>query len=111
MCSSDLALSEADVGIAVNSGAAIAREISDVTIESDDLYSLVVLKQIADGLMRRTRRDYRAIVAFNSLLIALGLTGVLTPSASALLHNLSTVAISTYNITTRVTDEYLSVRR
>lgn len=93
------ALSEADVGIAVNSGAAIAREISDITIESDDLERLVLLRKIAKALMNRTRSDYRAIIAFNSMLIALGAGGVITPGTSAIMHNASTILISLYNMT------------
>lgn len=93
------ALSEADVGIAVNSGAAIAREISDITIESDDLGRLVLLRRIARALMNRTRSDYRAIIAFNSMLIALGAFGAVTPGTSAIMHNASTILISLYNMT------------
>ena len=91
------ALSEADVGIAVNSGAAIAREISDITIESEDLHSLVTLKKLADSLMKRISADYRVIIAFNSLLITLGAAGILAPTSSALLHNGSTLLISLHN--------------
>ena len=40
------ALSAADVGIAISDGAAIAREIADITIAADDLFELVSL---ADG--------------------------------------------------------------
>ncbi|MBE6046628.1 MAG: heavy metal translocating P-type ATPase [Clostridiales bacterium] len=93
------ALSEADVGIAVNSGAAIAREIADITIEADDLEVLLMLRNIADALMDRIHRDYRVIIAFNTLLIALGATGRITPQTSAMLHNLSTLVISIYNMT------------
>lgn len=85
------ALSEANVGIAIDSGAAIAREIADITISSDNLMSLVVLRQISSLLMKRIHSNYRFIVGFNSTLIALALAGVITPSASALLHNGSTV--------------------
>ena len=93
------ALSEADVGIAVNSGAAIAREIADITIEADDLSTLLILRKIAQAMMRRIHRDYRVIIAFNSLLIALGAGGIITPSTSATMHNMSTLAISLYNMT------------
>ena len=93
------ALSEADVGIAVNSGAAIAREIADITIEADDLEVLLLLKTIAEALMERIHRDYRIIIGFNSILIALGVMGTITPQTSALLHNISTIAISMYNMT------------
>ena len=93
------ALSEADAGIAVNTGAAIAREIADITIEADDLRELIVLRNISDALMRRIDRDYRVIISFNSLLILLGAIGIIAPATSAMLHNLSTIGISLYNMT------------
>ena len=93
------ALSEADAGIAVNSGAAIAREIADITIEADDLEVLLTLRRIASALMNRIHRDYRVIILFNSLLIALGAAGRITPQTSAMLHNMSTLMISIYNMT------------
>ena len=93
------ALSEADVGIAVNSGAAIAREIADITIEADDLEILLMLRRIADALMERIHRDYRVIIAFNSMLIALGAMRIITPQISAMMHNISTLMISMYNMT------------
>ena len=93
------ALSEADAGIAVNSGAAIAREIADITIEADDLEVLLTLRRIASALMDRIHRDYRVIILFNSLLIALGAAGRITPQTSAMLHNMSTLIISIYNMT------------
>ncbi len=88
------ALSEADVGISISDGAALAREISDITISADDLWELVELRLIAQGLMRRIHSNYRFIIGFNGGLIALGLLGVLSPAASAALHNTSTLAIS-----------------
>ena len=93
------ALSEADAGIAVNSGAAIAREIADITIEADNLETLLVLRKISNALMDRIHRDYSVIIAFNTLLIALGATGRITPQTSAMLHNISTLVISIYNMT------------
>ncbi len=85
------ALSEADIGIAIESGAAIAKEIADITISSENLTSLVMLRRISRELMDRINGNYRFIVGFNSALIALGLAGVITPSSSALLHNGSTI--------------------
>ncbi len=92
------ALSEADAGIAVNSGAAIAKEIADITIEADDLGAVVTLKQIADALAERISKDYKVIISFNSMLIALGIMGIIQPQTSALLHNASTLAISVNNM-------------
>jgi P-type E1-E2 ATPase len=88
------ALSASDVGIAISDGAQIAREIADVTIGADNLYELVTLKMLSNCLMRRIRNNYRTIVSFNSMLILLGVMGVIQPTTSALLHNASTLAIS-----------------
>ncbi|MBR2794711.1 MAG: heavy metal translocating P-type ATPase, partial [Solobacterium sp.] len=99
------ALSEADCGIAVSDGAAIAREIADVTIADDDLYTLVTLKDISDLLTRRIQRNYRFIMTFNSALILLGAFGVLPASTSAWLHNLSTLAISADSMSNLLPEE------
>ena len=88
------ALSAADAGIAISDGAEIAREIADITIGPDNLYEIVTLKAISNGLMKRINRNYKKIVSFNTLLIALGVLGVIAPTTSALLHNSSTLLIS-----------------
>jgi len=93
------ALSEADAGIAISTGAAIAREIADITISADDLYALVELKRLSNALMSRISRNYRTIIGFNGGLIGLGVLGVLPPAASALLHNASTLAIGLKSMT------------
>ena len=88
------ALSAADIGIAIHSGAAIAREIADVTIRADSLEELVTLKAIANALQKRVGSNYRFVLSFNSALILLGALGILPPATSAMLHNLSTLGIS-----------------
>ena len=88
------ALSAADAGIAISDGAAIAREIADITIGADDLYQILVLRRLSKALMKRIRGNYRKIVSFNSALILLGVMGVIQPTTSALLHNTSTILIS-----------------
>ena len=93
------ALSAADIGIAIHSGAAIAREIADVTIKADSLEELVTLKTIANALQHRVNSNYRFVLSFNSTLIALGALGILQPAASAMLHNLSTIGISLRSMT------------
>lgn len=87
------ALSAADVGIAISDGAELAREIADITIGADDLSVMVTLKEISNGLMAKIHRNYRRIVGINGTLIALGVTGVIQPTTSALLHNTSTLLI------------------
>ena len=87
------ALSAANVGIAISDGAEIAREVADIMVSSDDLYQIVTLKLLSDSLMERIKKNYRRIVGFNSLLIVLGVTGVIQPTTSALLHNSSTLLI------------------
>ena len=88
------ALSEADAGIAISDGAAIAREIADITIAADSLWELVELRRIAMALMERIRSNYRFVIGFNGALIALGMAGILTPAISATLHNTSTLGVS-----------------
>ena len=87
------ALSAADVGIAISDGAELAREIADITIGADDLSVVVTLKEISNGLMDKIHKNYRRIVGINGSLIALGVTGVIQPTMSALLHNTSTLLI------------------
>ena len=93
------ALSEADCGIAISSGAAIAREVADVTIQADSLGELVALKRLADKLEDRIDGNYRVIVSFNGMLILLGALGIMPPTTSALLHNVSTIAIGLNSMT------------
>ena len=93
------ALSEADAGIAISTGAAIAREIADITVASEDLFELVTLRKLSEALMARIHGSYRFIVAFNLSLITLGVAGVLPPAISALLHNTSTLGIGLKNMT------------
>ena len=93
------ALSNADVGIAINSGAAIAREVADIMISEDDLNSLITLRRLGTELQKRLHGNYRKIVGFNTGLIILGAVGILQPTYTALLHNGSTVAISMKSMT------------
>ena len=87
------ALSAADIGISISDGAEIAREIADVTIGADNLYEIVTLKALSNSLVKRIDKNYRFIVSFNAGLIVLGITGIIPPTMSALLHNGSTLAI------------------
>ena len=88
------ALSAADVGIAISDGAQIAREVADITIETDNLYELVRLRMISKSMVKKIKKNYVRIVGINSGLIFLGVTGMIQPTTSALLHNTSTLAIS-----------------
>ena len=92
------ALSEADAGIAISDGAAIAREIADITIAADSLWELVRLRQLAMALMGRIQNNYRFVIGFNGGLIGLGVLGLLPPAASAMLHNLSTLGVSLHSM-------------
>lgn len=93
-----IALSQADVGISMSKGADLAKEISDVSIKTDSLKELVDLVKLSRSVDKRVRNDYEKIIAFNTLLIALGLGSFITNTQSALLHNISTVAIASDNM-------------
>ena len=99
------ALSEADAGIAISAGAAIAKEVADITIQEGDLYELVILKKLSNRLMKRIHGNYNFIIGFNAMLIALGLAGIMTPSNSALFHNISTIATGLKSMTPLIPEE------
>lgn len=98
------ALSASDAGIAISDGAEIARQIADITISSDSLESIVILKEISTRLMKRIRFNYRTIVGFNTALIGLGIAGIIPPATSAMLHNGSTVALGLNSMTDLLPD-------
>ena len=99
------ALSEADVGVAISDGAAIAREVADVTVSTDSLYQLLILRRVSEQLMRRIHFHYKFIMSFNALLIALGVFGILPPASSALLHNGSTIVTGLWSMTPLLDDK------
>lgn len=101
------ALSEADVGVAIEAGAAIAREIADITISTDNLMRLVTMRKISAALMERIHSNYRFVIGFNSTLIALGLSGIMSPSSSALLHNGSTILTGVKSMTNLLGEQEL----
>lgn len=88
------ALSAADAGIAVGDGSELAREIADITISAGNLYQIVQLKHLSQELMKKINRNYREIVGINTMLILLGVGGIIQPTTTAMLHNISTVVIS-----------------
>ena len=93
------ALSEADCGVAINSGAAIAREIADVIISENDLRTLLTMRALSKGLQDRIGSNYRTIIGFNAFLILMGAMGVFPATTTALLHNTSTIGISLRSMT------------
>ena len=93
------ALSAADAGIAIGSGAEIAREIADITISGEDLRELVTLKKISNRLMKRIDKNYNAVIGINVGIIGLGVSGLVTPSLAAVLHNASTIGIALEDMT------------
>ncbi len=99
------ALSEADAGIAISTGAAIAREIADITISAEDLFALVTLRNVSGRLMGRIRGNYNTIIGFNLGLIILGVAGIIQPGTSAMMHNVSTIAIGLHSMTGLLPDK------
>ena len=104
------ALSEADAGIAISDGAAIAREVADITISSSDLHQLLILRELSTALMNRINHNYHFIIGFNAMLIGLGVAGILQPAFSAILHNDSTVIMGLRSMT-KLLDEESEVKK
>ena len=91
------ALSAANVGVAMGSGTAIAKEVADITLTDGDLTSLVVLRRLSMGLEERMDDSFRQVIALNSALLAGGVAGIIAPQVSSLIHNGSTVFLSARN--------------
>jgi heavy metal translocating P-type ATPase len=85
------ALSAADISVAMRNSSDIAREVADISLLSDDLHDLVTLRKLSVGMLDKINANYRHIVMFNGSLIGLGLLGIIPPTTTSLLHNLSTM--------------------
>ncbi len=88
------ALALADVGIAMGQGTAVAKEVADITLTDGDLSSLVTLRKLSVELSHRLDSTFRTVLGLNSLFLALGIAGAITPQTSSLAHNASTIALS-----------------
>ena len=93
------AMSAASIGVAIDDGAAIAREVADITIAGQSLYELVILRRLSTALLNRIQSNYHFVIGFNGALIALGAAGLLPPATSALCHNVSTIGVSLHSMT------------
>ena len=85
------ALAEADVSVSMKNSSDIAREVADISLLSDNLYDLVTLRKLSTGMLDKINTNYRNIVAVNGSLLVLGVMGVIPPSTSSMIHNLSTM--------------------
>ena len=85
------ALACADVSVSMKHSSDIAREVADISLLSDDLYDLVTLRKLSVGMLDKINNNYRNIVAVNGSLLVLGVLGVIPPSTSSMIHNLSTM--------------------
>ena len=93
------ALAAANVSVAMSDASDIAKETADITVRGADLTQLAAIRQLSEKLMHRINSNYRFILLFNSVLLLSGAFGLLQPSASALLHNASTMAICAKSMT------------
>ena len=93
------ALAAANVSVAMSDASDIAKETADITVRGADLTQLAAIRQLSEKLMHRINSNYRFILLFNSALLLSGAFGLLQPSASALLHNASTMAICAKSMT------------
>ena len=95
------ALAAADVSVSMKNSSDIAREVADISLLSDDLNDLITLRKLSTGMFDKINTNYRRIVAVNGTLLVLGVLGVIQPSTSSMIHNLSTMlfgALSTKSV-------------
>ena len=88
------ALAAASVGIAMGQGTAVAKEVADITLSTGDLESIVDLRRLSKAVLDRLNMSFKEVMVVNSSLLIAGVTGLVTPQASSLAHNASTIAIS-----------------
>ncbi len=99
------ALAAADVSVSMKHSSDIAREVADISLLSDDLYNLVTLRKLSEGMLDKINKNYRNIVAVNGSLLVLGVFGVIPPSTSSLIHNLSTMLFGAMSTKSVLKDE------
>ena len=100
------ALAAADVSVSMKHSSDIAREVADISLLSDDLHDLVTLRKLSKGMFDKINTNYRRIVAVNGSLLVLGALGVITPSTSSLIHNLSTMLFGALSTKSVLDDDY-----
>ena len=100
------ALAAADVSVSMKHSSDIAREVADISLLSDDLHDLVTLRKLSNGMFDKINTNYRRIVAVNGSLLVLGALGVITPSTSSLIHNLSTMLFGALSTKSVLDDDY-----
>ena len=99
------ALAIADVSVSMKHSSDIAREVADISLLSDDLYDLVTLRKLSEGMLDKITRNYHNIVVVNGSLLALGVLGVIHPSTSSIIHNLSTMLFGAMSTKSVLKDE------
>ncbi|WP_405309080.1 heavy metal translocating P-type ATPase [Methanobrevibacter sp.] len=99
------ALAAADVSVSMKNSSDIAREVADISLLSDDLYDLVTLRKLSTGMLDKINDNYRNIVLVNGSLLVLGVFGVISPSTSSMIHNLSTMLFGAMSTKSVLKDE------
>lgn len=87
------ALSLADVGIAMQKGADIARISADIALLHDDILLVSDIRALAASTLRRVTTNYRLTIGLNSAIMLLAAMGRISPMATAVLHNGTTIGI------------------
>lgn len=87
------ALVAANVGIAMPRGADIARATADIVLMDDRLSAVADAREIAAKTMGLIRGNFNAAVGINTAILGGAIFGWLSPVASALLHNGTTIGI------------------
>ncbi|MDR0528659.1 MAG: heavy metal translocating P-type ATPase [Zoogloeaceae bacterium] len=87
------ALVGAHIGIAMQKGADVARLTADITLLEDNLARVADARALAIAALKRVSDNYKLTVGVNTAILAAAAFGLLTPTATSVLHNSSTIGI------------------
>lgn len=86
-------LAECDVGIAMQRGADVARVTADAALLVDDIAVVAAIKELSNKTIAKVSQNYYATTWINSGILLLATFGALSPVATSVLHNGTTVGV------------------
>ncbi len=89
-----LALSDADIGIAMGAGGSeVAVEVADIALADSDIAKLMAVRELSRTTLRTADQNYYLAIGTDLIGIGFGAAGVLSPAMGGLIHIVHTLGI------------------